>query len=128
MRKLKQIVKKYPEIKTVIFFFSVIVSGILCSAFVSEITINGKLVWKEFYRTFSFWGIVIYSFLLYLYNRLLYRYEKNILKYLDNDYCKAYIVKACLPELIDKYKNDIKSGKASNKFINISEELNKLKK
>jgi magnesium-transporting ATPase (P-type) len=128
MQKLKQLIKESPGLRTGIFFFSVIISGVLCSAFVGEITQNGKLIWKDFYQTISFWGIMIYVIIIYTYNRFLYIYEKNILRFLDDDYCKAYIVQACLPEIIEKYKEDIRGGKDVNEIIDISKELKKLKK
>jgi hypothetical protein len=72
--------------------------------------------------------IHLYSIMVYLYNRFLYRYEKNILRFLDEDYCRAYIVQSCLPEIIDKYKEDLKTGKDVSELIDISKELKKLKK
>ena len=128
MQKILQKIKDCPEIRTAIFFFSVILSGILSSSFVTEISQNGKLNWGDFYKQSSFWGILIYTFIIYFYNRFLYRHEKNIMKFLDEDYCKAYIVEACLPNIIIKYKQDLKSGKKSTEVIDISEELKKLKK
>jgi len=128
MNKIKKSIKEYPEIRTGIFIFSVLISGILCSAFVTEISLNGKLIWKSFYKAYTFWGLILYSILIYLYNRFIYKFEKNMMNFLDDDYCKAYIVQSCLPELIDKYKNDLKSGKVGGELIDISKELKKLRK
>lgn len=128
MDKIKKSITEYPEIRTGIFIFSVLISGILCSAFVSEISSNGVLIWKYFYKAYTFWGIVIYSIIIYLYNRFLYKYEKNIINFLDDNYCKAYIIQSCLPDLIEKYKADLKNGKESGELIDISKELKKLKK
>ncbi len=126
MQKLKEYILKTPEIKTLIFILSVLLSGILCSAFVAEITINNALDWASFYKASSFWFIIVYSILLYLYNRFIYRFEKNILNFLDDNYCLAYIRRECLPEIVNKYKQDIKSGKQPNEFIDIKKELKKL--
>ena len=128
MNKLIKSIKGYPEVRTGIFVFSVLISGVLCSAFITEITQNGKLVWKDFYKAYTFWGLIIYSIIIYLYNRFIYRFEKNIMNFLDEDYCKAYIVQSCLPDLVEKYKEDLKSGKDSGELIDISKELKKLKK
>jgi magnesium-transporting ATPase (P-type) len=128
MNKIKKSIKEYPEIRTGIFIFSVLISGILCSAFVTEISLNGELIWKSFYKAYTFWGLILYSILIYLYNRFIYKFEKNMMNFLDDDYCRAYIVQSCLPELIDKYKNDLKSGKEGGELIDISKELKKLKK
>jgi magnesium-transporting ATPase (P-type) len=128
MQKIKEYILKTPEVKTLLFILSVVLSGVLCSAFITEITIEGKLVWMSFYKTTTFWIIIGYCLLLYLYNRFLYKFEKNILNYLDNDYCIAYIISECLPELVEKYKEDLKSGKNAEEFIDIKKELKKLKK
>ena len=128
MNKIKKSIKEYPEIRTGIFIFSVLISGILCSAFVTEISLHGKLIWKSFYKAYTFWGLILYSILIYLYNRFIYKFEKNMMNFLDDDYCRAYIVQSCLPELINKYKNDLKSGKEGGELIDISKELKKLKK
>jgi len=128
MNRLKKSIKEYPELRTGIFIFSVIISGILCSAFVSEISLNGKLVWNDFYKAYTFWGLIIYSIIIYLYNKFIYQFEKNMMNFLDDDYCKAYIVQSCLPDLVTKYKEDLKSGKESGELIDISKELKKLRK
>lgn len=117
-----------PEIKTIIFILSVLISGILCSGFIAEITKEGELDWTIFYKAATFWLLIGYSFIIYLYNVFLYRFEKNILKYLDKEYCKAYILNACLPEITERYNQDLRSGKKTSELIDISKELKKLLK
>ncbi|HEY5592779.1 MAG TPA: hypothetical protein VIK55_17390 [Paludibacter sp.] len=114
--------------KTIIFVLSVILSGILCSAFVTEITINGVVTWKVFYKTNTFWFIILYCIVIYFYNKVVYKYEKNMLNFLDDDYCLAYIRQQCLPELVVKYKTDLKSGKLPKDVIDIKKELKKFEK
>ena len=128
IRKILAKIGSSPEIKTLIFILSVLVSGILCSGFIAEITKEGKLDWATFYKTITFWLLLGYSFVIYLYNRFIFRFEKNILKYLDENYCKAYIINACLPEIAERYKQDLKSGKKTSEIIDISKELKKLLK
>ncbi|GAB5554529.1 MAG: hypothetical protein Sapg2KO_41200 [Saprospiraceae bacterium] len=128
MNRLLNYIKDSPELKTMIFIGSVILSGVLCSGFITEITVDGKLEWKLFYKTTTFWIIIGYAFILYLYNRFLYNHEKNIMKFLDDDYCKAYIINQCLPEITERYKQDIKDGKEFTDLIDIRKELKKLKK
>lgn len=111
VKKILSKIGSSPEIKTVVFILSVLISGILCSGFITEITKEGKLDWSIFYKTVTFWLLVCYSFIVYLYNRFIYRFEKNILKYLDENYCKAYIINACLPEMTERYKQELRSGK-----------------
>lgn len=128
MQKWIENIIKYPEVKTVVFVFSVIISGVLCSAFVTEITVDGVLNWSLFHKATSFWIVLAYSILIYLYNRIVYKYEKNVLRFLDDDYCVAYIRQQCLPELVEKYKKDLKLGKQPKDLIDIKKELNKFNK
>lgn len=126
LNKILDYIKERPEVRTAIFILSVILSGILSSSFVTEITVEGKLVWSIFYKTTSFWLLCIYTFLLYLYNKFLYQHEKNILNFLDDNYCKAYIRSQCLPEIIEKYKKDLRENKDVSELIDIRIELKKL--
>lgn len=128
MRKIIEYITKTPEMKTIIFVLSVILSGILCSAFVAEITINSVVTWKVFYKTNTFWFIILYCIVIYFYNKVVYKYEKNMLNFLDDDYCLAYIRQQCLPELVVKYKTDLKSGKLPKDLIDIKKELKKFGK
>ncbi len=124
--KILEYIKERPEARTGIFILSVVLSGVLCSAFVTEITVEGKLVWSSFYKATSFWLICVYSVLLYLYNKFLYQYEKNIMNFLDDNYCKAYIKSQCLPEIVERWKKDLREGKNSTELIDIRIELKKL--
>jgi hypothetical protein len=126
MKKIPEYIKKSPELRTGIFILSVILSGILCSAFVTEITVDGKLVWSNFYKTTTFYLICVYCFIFSLYNRFLYNHEKNIERFADNNYCEAYIKSECLPELVEKWKKEIREGNASSELIDISAELAKI--
>jgi len=128
MKTVLNYIRDLPEVRTGIFILSVLLSGILCSGFITEITVNGKLEWSSFYQTTTFWILCVYTILLYLYNRFIYLHEKNILKFLDDDYCKAYIINQCLPEITERYKKDIKDGKQLTELIDIRAELKKLKK
>lgn len=58
--KIKGFFIKKPIAKTIVFAISVVLSGILASAFVTEITYPDGLHWSEFYKKWSFWLIVIY--------------------------------------------------------------------
>jgi hypothetical protein len=128
MKTVLNYIRDLPEVRTGIFILSVLLSGILCSGFITEITVNGKLEWFTFYKTTTFWLLCVYTILLYMYNRFIYLHEKNILKFLDDDYCKAYIINQCLPEITERYKKDIKDGKQLTELIDIRAELKKLKK
>ena len=128
LEKIKKIIKDSPLLKTIIFFLSVLISGILASSFVTEITVNGKIVWAKFYSVLSFYLILSYLILLYLYNKLLYEHEIEQKKFLEKDYVQSYIMSECLPELAERYKRDLKDGKSQGELIDIQKEIKKLSK
>lgn len=104
---------KSPAFKTWAFVLSVILSNILGGAFLMEIFIKGVIRWDMFYLTKSFYLIIIWGIVVYVYNRYAYIYEMDIIKFKDNEYCSAYIRSQCLPELAKKYNESIKNGQMS---------------
>ena len=95
-------------------FFSTVIpicSGVLSGTFVAEISGPNGFVWRSFYLTKSFWALVVLSLLMYFYNRMVYLHEREIKRFLDNDYCKAYMRSKCLPEVAEKYKQLIRDGR-----------------
>lgn len=122
-------VKKWiltPLGKTIVFVSSVIISGILCGTFVTEITVNGTLYWKKFNSTISFYLLVLYVVILYLYNRFIYVREKDIFNFLDEDYCKAYIRSRSLPAMMLRFESIIENGQNSSELIEIQNQLEEL--
>lgn len=122
-------VKKWlltPVGKTIMFVLSVIVSGILCGTFVTEITVNGALLWLMFFKTASFYTLLVYIFILYIYNRYIYVEEKNVKIFLDQDYCRAYIRSRSLPAMMSRYEDLISQGLNSTELVEIQSQLEEL--
>ena len=124
--KLKRWLAESALSKTVIFVVSIILAGILCGAFVTEITHNGVIRWKLFYKAKSFYLLLIFSFGVYLYNRFMCGVENRIRNYMDKDYCRAYIRSECLPELTKKYKEIIRNGQSGEELKEIQADLEDL--
>ena len=110
LNKLKESVLSSPLFKTSIFVLSTILSGILASSFVVEISPTNELKWGRFYETRSFYGIAVLAIILYVYNRAVYLYEKDTLRFQDRDYCIAYMRSKCLPELAERTRRNIREG------------------
>lgn len=94
-------------------FFSIILpifAGVFSGTFVSEITTASGLNWAGFYRTLSFYVLLGLSIFIYWYNRELYHYEKEVSRFIDSDYCIAYMRSKCLPEAAERYKHLIRNG------------------
>lgn len=109
-RDIKANVVESPSWRTVFSFLIPVLTGVLSGVFVTEITVNGVVTWELFYKTSSFYGLVITSVCMYAYNKEVYLFERQVLKFSDTEYCTAYVRSKCLPEAADRYKQLIRSG------------------
>ncbi|VVQ02477.1 hypothetical protein [Pseudomonas fluorescens] len=107
---VKALLIESPGWRTLFAFIVPAVSGVLAGVFVSEITLNAQIVWAEFYKAKSFYGLLVLSLFTYLYNKAIYIHEREVSRFMDADYCTAYMRSKCLPEAADKYKKLIRSG------------------
>lgn len=112
--------------KTFTFFFSVIVSGILCGAFVNESTVAGKFTLQDFYEKKSFYLILGYLVLIIIYHYWLFKEDKKITNFGDKAYCIAYLNSRLLPAVADKAIEDIRAGREVDGFSNIQEFLERM--
>lgn len=114
---------KSPLFKTLVGIFSIIVFSILSGAFITEITINGKLDWYLFYKTKSFYLLVVSCLFMYLYFKFQLSSEHSIEKFKDDEYCKAYMRQQCLPEMAKKANRLIKEGKGKSRLKDLMLDL-----
>jgi hypothetical protein len=108
--KIREGILESPGLRT---FFSAVIpilAGVLSGIFVLEITTATGVAWGAFYKARSFYGLVVLSFVIYRYNRELYLYEREVQRFLDADYCIAYMRSKCLPEAAERYKELIRTG------------------
>ena len=112
-----------PIAKTIVFAISVVLSGVLASAFVTEISYEDGLHWSEFYKKGAFWLIILYLIVVGIYNYFIYQLDISVEKFRDKDYSRAYVFRACLPDFVDKCKEEINNGtglsgvKSLNEFL-----------
>ena len=99
-----------PLVKTIIGIFSLIIFSVLSGAFVTELTHDGSIVWSDFYKAKSFYGLVLGAVLMYFYFRLQLGPDETVDKFRDDEYCKAYMRKQCLPELAKKINTSLKKA------------------
>ena len=125
--KIFDYIAKSPAIKTLVFGISTIVSSILAGLFIYEITCTGNIAWKSFYKANSFYWILLWLLLMYFYNAILFKKEIDIIKFKDEDYCKAYIRSQCLPAVAARYRNAVRSGNTSE-LKDIASEIKRIMK
>ena len=128
MGGIKNLIENSAGFRTLSFVFTTIISGVLCGAFITEITVNGKLdwSWNTLKHARFFWGLCIYIVLYLLYSTYFYNSEKNILKYRDLEFCLAYVTKAGLQHISDRWNQDVKDGKPVTDLFDVQEALRKL--
>lgn len=107
---IKALIVESPGWRTVFAFIVPLAAGVLSGIFVAEITKNSVIIWKELYKAKSFYGLLVLSLCMYFYNKAIYLYEREISRFLDADYCTAYMRSKCLPEAAERYKKLIRSG------------------
>jgi len=127
IKGLKEALIESPSSRTVFGFIVPLVSGVLSGIFVNEISTPTGILWKLFYKAPSFYGLIFLGIIIFLYNRALYLHEKEMMRFLDSDYCVAYMRSKCLPEAAERYKSLIRSGDGGE-FEKAMDELNKVLK
>ena len=111
-QEIKDQLNNSPLVKTVGFIVSVVLTSFFCSALVVDITNNeGELVlsdiWHSGYTICLFIVIVLEA----IYYWFVYQAEVDIMHYMDDKYCAAYIRKENLKAIADQYKKAITEGK-----------------
>lgn len=109
--KLREYILESPGCRTVLSAIVPILTGVLSGTFVLEITSRAGLEWSLFYKAWSFYGLCALTLVIYWYNRELYLHEREVHRFLDSDYCIAYMRSKCLPEAAERYKELIRSGR-----------------
>ena len=113
IRNWKRAFLRSPILKTITFFLSVILSGVLTNSYISEITKNGKTIWAISFSSLSFRLILVYLVVIFYYNKMLMRYENDLYNFADQEFCKAYLTKELLPQWVKLQKDKIRKGDLS---------------
>ncbi len=125
--ELREYILESPWCRTVLSAVFPVVAGVLSGTFVAEITSSVGLDWGLFYKSRSFYALCLLTLLIYWYNRQLYLHEREIPRFLDADYCIAYMRSKCLPEAAERYRQLIRSG-AGGELTQAMDELRKILK
>lgn len=99
-----------PAWKTLFNAIIPVIVGILSGVLIAEITITGQIDWKLCYKARSSYALLVIILVSYFYYMAVYKHEKDIERFLDDDYCRAYMRSKCLPEAAERYKELIRNG------------------
>ena len=116
--KIGKFLNNNPFIKTLLFVITVILASIFCSAFVVEVSNGSDIDLTSFYTKDSFYYLIYVILFDFCYNWLVHTYD-DVLRYNDESYCKAYVIKACLETQIERYKKQIESREKELKINNL---------
>ena len=84
--------------------------GVYSGALIADITTPTGLVWRLAIRSISLYILVLLTGFQGWYTRRLLLYERETMRFLDNDYCVAYLRSICLPELALRAQERIRVG------------------
>ena len=107
---MKETVVESPAWRTFFAYVVPIVASVFAGLFIAEIATPEGIVWMSFYKAKSFYTLVVIGIGLYLYNKTIYLHDRKISRFLDADYCTAYMRSKCLPEAAERYRQLIRNG------------------
>ena len=99
-----------PLWRTFISVITTVAASVLTGTFVYELSTETGLAWSTFYKIKSFYGLIFVTAILYWHSRALYVREKKLERFMDDEYCIAYMRSKCLPEAADRFKALIREG------------------
>lgn len=89
-------INESPKLRLLLTLALTILIGVFSSLFATEIAPEGILIWSLYSQAFSFWVLITLSIIwLYLHVNFM-RNDSDILRFADDEYCKAHIRKTDL--------------------------------
>ena len=101
-----------PKVRSLFALVSTIFSGILGSALVTEITVDGKIVWTQIFYTEISIYIGIFAIIMFSYYAYIYRIDVGnqlLINGMSEDLALEY-KKSLVPALIKRAKSQVKKG------------------
>ena len=109
-KRVRELLLESPAWRTMVSVGTTIAAGVLAGTFVYELGTPAGLAWKSYYRTASFYGLLVVALVTYFFNRAVYIHERDVSRFMDDQYCIAYMRSKLLPEAADKYREQIRNG------------------
>jgi ABC-type bacteriocin/lantibiotic exporter with double-glycine peptidase domain len=103
-----------PIIKVIINNMFPIIMGVIGGLYTTTITDNSIIDFKSSFKKPIFYILIVMLFVNFTYNYVVYRYEKSLSRFIDDEYCMAYMRSQLIPEFADSYKVRIKNGEITD--------------
>lgn len=99
-----------PIIKTLLFLITTVITGVLCSSLVTELSTGNSIEWSHFYKVSSFKPLLLVIVIDFIYNWFANSADSDIMKFTDDEYVNAYIKKHSVDSVISRINEDISNG------------------
>lgn len=114
-----------PILKSIFSVLSVFISGVLCSALITDITVEGKLNWSLLTSRKTFYVILVFVAVSILYSILTAKEELHYRKKINTSFLKKFIEEKGLDEFAEEVSDAIRKGnkKKLSNLIDMKEML-----
>ena len=110
-QKIKDFLNKSPLVKTCGFIVGVVLTSFFCSALVVDITNDqGELVLSDIRNSGYTIALLLVIAIEAVYYWFVYQADIDVIHYMDDEFCTAYIRKENLKAIAEKYKKIINEG------------------
>ena len=107
---LRDAIYASPKVRTAIPVVLSVGLGVFSNLLVTEMTLNGEIVWGSFYKTISFYAVLAFAYLTYRFHKGLYAHETEVERFKDADYCNALALSQLMPVHLAHAKAAIARG------------------
>jgi uncharacterized protein YacL len=127
IKTLKEKLLDSPVSQVVLDTIITLAFGILSGTFVTEITVGGKISWKNAPHAISTYLLIFLLILYILYKRLMLGREQEIMAFQNDDFCRAYARSQMLPEMAKRARERIRNG-SGGELLDAMKEIEKVLK
>lgn len=115
IRDYRDFLYRSPALKTTVSLVATLGAGFFTNTLVTEMTDpTGTINWGSFYETVSFYVLLVFVALTYLFHRQLYLHERRVDHFRDDEFCRAYAKSQLIPEQVELYRQLIRKGDTSS--------------
>lgn len=100
-----------PKLKALVLVASVVLPNIVTATLFLELGDNSAIHWSNIFKSISFYVLLLFCLVLYIFFRSLYQVESNLDLYADNTKLQAYCWRHTIPEYAAQCASMAKEGR-----------------
>ena len=82
-----------PETRLLVSIITTLIAGVLASAFVVDITVDGKIHWAETAHSRTFYFLMAFAAIWLVLQLVFLDHDRDVAKFADDEHCLAYVRK-----------------------------------